>query len=228
MTATFTRRGLVRAGVAAGAAVLLAASGAAAVSAVPAGSSASATPSASASKSAPKSARASRSATATADASYNTDGATDSSADSPAAPVQSKTGWVALADDSTHELTIWHNGDVVKTMPISMGSAKHPTPNGTYYTMEKHRSMIMSSATYGVPVDSAEGYSTYVEYATRMSWDGIFIHAAPWSVAQQGVSNVSHGCINISTTNAKYVFDNFPTGTPIVVRGTSGGQYTGS
>ncbi|MGW0037187.1 L,D-transpeptidase [Gordonia sp. NPDC003376] len=149
----------------------------------------------------------------------------------PTGPVQPKvkttTGYIALADDATHTITWWKDGAVVKTMPISMGSNAHPTPNGVYHTKEKYRDMYMDSSTYGVPVDSAEGYRTYVEYATRMSWDGIFIHAAPWSLAQQGVSNVSHGCINVSTENGKWVYDNVPRGTPIVVRGTIGGQYTG-
>ena len=144
----------------------------------------------------------------------------------PAIPnVKTSTGWIALADDATHQITWWHNGDQVKTMPISMGSDKHPTPNGVYYTKESYRDMYMDSSTYGVPVDSAEGYRTYVEYATRMSWDGIFIHAAPWSVEQQGRSNVSHGCINVSTANGKWVFDTIPRDTPIVVRGTIGPDY---
>ena len=148
---------------------------------------------------------------------------------SPKIPnVSTKTGYIALADDATHTITWWKNGTEIKQMPISMGSADHPTPNGVYHTKEKYRDMYMDSSTYGVPVDSAEGYRTYVEYATRMSWDGIFIHAAPWSVAQQGNSNVSHGCINVSTANGKWVYDNVPEGTPIVVRGTVGGAYTGT
>ncbi|MFT4127677.1 MAG: L,D-transpeptidase [Gordonia sp. (in: high G+C Gram-positive bacteria)] len=146
----------------------------------------------------------------------------------PAMPnVETTTGYIALAQDSTHTITWWRNGRVVSRMPISMGSNEHPTPNGVYHTKEKNRDMIMDSSTYGVPVDSAEGYRTYVEYATRLSMDGIFIHAAPWSVAQQGVSNVSHGCINVSTPNGKWVYDNIPRGTPVVVRGTIGGRYTG-
>ncbi|WP_083710007.1 L,D-transpeptidase [Williamsia sterculiae] len=143
----------------------------------------------------------------------------------PAPPVATDTGWVVLADDATHQSTIWHNGKVVNTAPISMGSNAHPTPNGTYYTKEKYRSMYMDSSTYGVPSDSPNGYRTYVEYAIRMSWDGIFYHAAPWSVAQQGKTDVSHGCINVSTENGKFAYDNLPEGTPIVVRGTVGGQY---
>ncbi|GAB09620.1 hypothetical protein GOARA_043_00950 [Gordonia araii NBRC 100433] len=142
----------------------------------------------------------------------------------PAMPaVASRTGWVALADDSTHTIHWWRHGVWNRSMPISMGSNKHPTPNGTYYTKERRRSMWMDSSTYGVPVKSPEGYRTFVEYATRMDWNGIFIHGAPWSVAQQGRSNVSHGCININMGNAKWVFDTIPRGTPIVVRGTVGG-----
>ncbi|MFT4088869.1 MAG: L,D-transpeptidase, partial [Gordonia sp. (in: high G+C Gram-positive bacteria)] len=127
----------------------------------------------------------------------------------PAEPnVKTPTGWVALAVDQDHQIYWWKNGKFVKQMPISMGTDAHPTPNGVYHTKEKYRDMYMDSSTYGVPVDSPEGYRTYVEYATRMSWDGIFIHAAPWSVAQQGKSNASHGCINVSTENGKWVYDN--------------------
>lgn len=151
--------------------------------------------------------------------------------DQPAVPrmpnVATPTGWVALAQDGDHTIYWWKNGRFVKSMPISMGSNKHPTPNGVYHTKEKYRDMYMDSSTYGVPIDSPEGYRTYVEYATRMSWDGIFIHGAPWSVASQGNTNVSHGCINISNENAKWVYENIGSGTPIVVRGTVGGQYTG-
>ncbi|GAC69051.1 L,D-transpeptidase [Gordonia soli] len=147
----------------------------------------------------------------------------------PAGPqipnVKTSTGWIALADDHTHQITWWHNGKYARTMPISMGSDNHPTPNGVYHTKEKYRDMYMDSSTYGVPVDSPNGYRTYVEYATRMSWDGIFIHAAPWSVAQQGRSNASHGCINVNTENGKWVYDNIPRDTPIVVRNTIGPKY---
>ncbi|WP_026918896.1 L,D-transpeptidase family protein [Gordonia shandongensis] len=146
----------------------------------------------------------------------------------PAEPkVKSSTGWVALAVDGDHQIYWWKDHKFVKQMPISMGTDKHPTPNGVYHTKEKYRDMYMDSSTYGVPIDSPEGYRTYVEYATRMSWDGIFIHAAPWSVAQQGKENASHGCINLSTENGKWVYDNIGRDTPIVVRGTVGGQFAG-
>ncbi len=42
--------------------------------------------------------------------------------------------------------------------------------------------MIMDSSTYGVAADSPQGYRTPVDWATRMSYSGIFFHSAPWSL----------------------------------------------
>jgi L,D-transpeptidase catalytic domain len=44
-------------------------------------------------------------------------------------------------------------------------------------------------------------------------------------VADPGPRDVSHGCINISPTNAKWFFDNFGPGDPIIVK-NSVGTYT--
>nr|WP_233608244.1 L,D-transpeptidase [Nocardia stercoris] len=133
---------------------------------------------------------------------------------------------IATADDATHMITVTRNGEVIKTMPTSMGKPGHETPNGTYYVGEKNRKMIMDSSTYGVPVDDPQGYKLEVEYATRLSWNGIFVHAAPWSLAQQGVSDASHGCLNVSTEDAQWFMENSQKGDPVVVV-NSIGTFTG-
>lgn len=43
------------------------------------------------------------------------------------------------------------------------------------------------------------------------------MHAAPWSVNSQGFENVSHGCINLSTENARWFYDNAKIGDPVIV-----------
>ena len=134
---------------------------------------------------------------------------------------------ISRVDDSTKTITVERNGEVVKTMPTSMGKAATPTPNGTYVIGEKHASMIMDSSTYGVAVDSAEGYRTPVQYATRMSYSGIFIHAAPWSVWAQGSQNTSHGCLNVTTADAKWFYDNAKRGDIFEVTGTVGDTLPG-
>lgn len=135
-----------------------------------------------------------------------------------ATPVPSNTGWAAIADDSAHTMTLWHGDQLMRTIAISMGRAKYPTPYGTYHTMEKYRRLTMNSATIGIPVDSPDGYITPTQYAIRLTTGGIFIHGAPWSIAQQGNTNVSHGCINVSLDNARFMYENLPTGTPVLIR----------
>lgn len=134
---------------------------------------------------------------------------------------------IATADDATHQLTITRNGTVEKTFPMSMGmtAGNHQTPNGTYYVQDKKASVVMDSSTYGVPVNSTYGYKVTVEDAVRFDNVGDYVHSAPWSVDDQGKRDVSHGCINISPSNAKWFFDNFGPGDPIVVKNSGGGNY---
>jgi lipoprotein-anchoring transpeptidase ErfK/SrfK len=134
---------------------------------------------------------------------------------------------VATADDATHQLTVTRNGSVVQTFPMSMGMAAggHQTANGTYYVQEKMASVVMDSSTYGVPSTSANGYRVTVTDAVRFDNSGNFVHSAPWSVDDQGKRDVSHGCINLSPTNAKWFFNNFGPGDPIIVK-NSAGTYT--
>ncbi len=125
----------------------------------------------------------------------------------------------AVGDASKYTLTIKIGDDAVKTFPASYGKPTHKTPNGTFSVLERNREMVMDSSTYGVPIDSKEGYRLDVEYATRLTWSGIFVHAAPWSLQHQGNRNVSHGCINLSTENAKWFFENFKLGDQVTIVG---------
>ena len=131
---------------------------------------------------------------------------------------------IATVDDKTHQMTVTRNGVVEKTIPVSMGmpDGKHETKNGTYYVLEKFPEMMMDSSTYGVPVNSAMGYKLKVQWAVRIDNSGAFVHSAPWSVGDQGKRNVSHGCINLSPENAKWFYDNFGSGDPIVIKNSVG------
>jgi lipoprotein-anchoring transpeptidase ErfK/SrfK len=133
---------------------------------------------------------------------------------------------VATIDDKTHQMEVVRNGKLEKTIPVSMGMAAggHTTPSGTYYVLEKFPDIVMDSSTYGVPVNSSQGYKVHVQLAVRIDNSGNFVHSAPWSVGDQGKRNVSHGCINISPDNAKWFYDNFGSGDPVVIK-NSGGLY---
>ncbi|MFZ4372034.1 MAG: L,D-transpeptidase [Mycobacterium sp.] len=135
---------------------------------------------------------------------------------------------IATADDDTKMLTIQRNGDVVKTIPISMGKDSTPTNNGIYTIGDRYQHLIMDSSTYGVPSDSPRGYRLEVDWATQMSYSGIYVHSAPWSVGAQGYDNTSHGCLNVSPDNAKWFFNNTKRGDIVEVEGTVGSVLSGT
>ncbi|OMC05829.1 hypothetical protein A5733_19390 [Mycobacterium sp. NS-7484] len=135
---------------------------------------------------------------------------------------------IASADDNTKTLTVRRNGQVVKSMPISMGKNSSPTNNGIYIVGDRFDHMVMDSSTYGVPVNSPNGYRTEVDFATQMSYSGIYVHGAPWSVGSQGYSNVSHGCLNVSTANARWFYENTKRGDIVEVVNTVGPVLPGT
>ncbi|HJT93838.1 MAG TPA: Ig-like domain-containing protein [Mycobacterium sp.] len=135
---------------------------------------------------------------------------------------------ITRVDDNTKTLTVTRNGEVIKTMPVSMGKSSTPTNNGTYIVGDRLSHMVMDSSTYGVPTNSPNGYRTEVDWATQISYSGIYVHAAPWSVGSQGYSNVSHGCINVSTSNGQWFYDNSKRGDVVEIVNTVGSTLPGT
>jgi lipoprotein-anchoring transpeptidase ErfK/SrfK len=116
-------------------------------------------------------------------------------------------------------MTVRRNGRVLRVMKASMGRPEFATRNGTFVVLEKHRRRIMDSATVNLP-PGTPAYRTAVEHAVRITNSGTFTHGAPWSVRDQGVRNVSHGCINLSPENAKWFYENAKRGDVVHVVGT--------
>jgi lipoprotein-anchoring transpeptidase ErfK/SrfK len=135
---------------------------------------------------------------------------------------------IATADDNTKMVTVRVNGNLVKTMPTSMGKESTPTASGTYILGVRFAHMIMDSSTYGVPANSPNGYRTEVDFATQMSYSGVFVHSAPWSVGAQGHTNTSHGCLNVSPSNAQWFFENTKRGDIVDVVNTLGPPLSGT
>lgn len=135
---------------------------------------------------------------------------------------------IATADDTTKMVTVRVNGEVVKTMPTSMGKDSTPTANGFYIIGGRFKHIIMDSSTYGVPVNSPNGYRTDVDWATQMSYSGVFVHSAPWSVGAQGHTNTSHGCLNVSPSNAEWFYDHVKRGDIVEVVNTVGPTLSGT
>lgn len=127
---------------------------------------------------------------------------------------------VMEVDNATKQMTVTEDGVLLKTMPVSLGKPSNPSDSGNFIVMVKNEWEWFDSSTYGVPVDSPDGYRTKVEYPQRITWSGQYIHAAPWSVKDQGKRNVSHGCVNVSLDLAKWLYGVTHIGDPVIVKGT--------
>jgi lipoprotein-anchoring transpeptidase ErfK/SrfK len=127
---------------------------------------------------------------------------------------------VSKVDVQAHEMDVFINGDLARTMPVSAGKPGFITRSGTKVIIEKVRDKVMDAATLGISEDDPEYYRLDVEYAMRVTYSGEFLHAAPWSAGSQGLDNVSHGCVGMSTEDAAWLFGITKRGDVVEVTGS--------
>ncbi|MGW0605630.1 Ig-like domain-containing protein [Streptomyces sp. NPDC002640] len=129
---------------------------------------------------------------------------------------------VALTDAGSHRMTVYKNGEEIKSFPVTTGKPGFDTRNGVKVVLAKERFVRMRGTSIGIAEGSAESYDLPVHFATRVTWSGEYVHAAPWSVGSQGVANVSHGCTGMSTENAEWFFENVREGDVVEVVNSAG------
>ena len=114
---------------------------------------------------------------------------------------------IATVDVAKKLMDVVQDGKLLRTVKVSTGRDKYPTKGGVHLVLEKTKLKVMDSATVGIPRDAPEGYYEKVPNSVRISYSGEFVHSAGWSVEDQGVRNVSHGCVNVSPEDAAWFFD---------------------
>lgn len=122
---------------------------------------------------------------------------------------------IVKADAKKHNIVVYRDGHKVHTYPASYGmdSVKdRNTRSGIHVVTEKYETKQMKSERWG--------YNLKEHWAVRINNNGEFIHANPATTSSQGSRNVSHGCINLSTTNARAYYQTAIYGDPVVVTGT--------
>lgn len=135
---------------------------------------------------------------------------------------------VIKVNADTHEAKVILDGKKARTIPVTTGKPGFETRSGTKIILTKEPTRIMDAATGGTDPNDPEYYRLEVQYAMRLTYSGEFLHAAPWSVGSQGLANVSHGCIGMSTANAQWLFGIAKIGDPVEVTGTDNPQNLGN
>ena len=124
---------------------------------------------------------------------------------------------IAVASTRTHRTQIYIGGKLKYNWPISTGRDTLPTPDGSYLTVDKNNPVRMIGGTKG----TAGYYNELVNWAVRFTFSGDYYHSAPWSVVDQGTTNVSHGCVNLAPPDAVIYYKLAVPGDPITVTGSS-------
>jgi lipoprotein-anchoring transpeptidase ErfK/SrfK len=112
---------------------------------------------------------------------------------------------VALVDARAETFTVRVNGKVTGVWPTSLGRPQFATRSGTYIVLDTTPKIEMTSCSARIQcVKGAPNYyDLWVSWDVRLTNSGTFVHAAPWSVGNQGRANVSHGCVNLSTAHGE-------------------------
>ena len=138
---------------------------------------------------------------------------------------------IAVVNDRTHMMRVYVDGKYVRTIPVSLGRNQTVvgaggkrismrTQSGIHVVAEKYRVKRMTSASFGLPSNYSLGYDSVIPLAVRISNSGEFVHSAPWSVADQGRRNVSHGCVNLPPDAARWFYRTFSYGDVVDIRNT--------
>ncbi|MET7290034.1 Ig-like domain-containing protein [Streptomyces sp. NPDC005573] len=107
---------------------------------------------------------------------------------------------VSYVDAQTKQMKITHNGQVIKTIPISAGSPEHKTYAGIMVMSQKFQQTRMNGATVGFTDDDGKGEYDIkdVPHAIRLTNSGTFLHGNYWGADSVfGSVNTSHGCVGL-------------------------------
>lgn len=144
---------------------------------------------------------------------------------------------VSIADDTTHQVTVYFGDRMVKRMPTSMGKHEGEWVHGTYisfwtmdgtYTVIGHENpAIMSSASYGLAANEPGGYPPEkIYWSTKISVDGIYLHELDGTVPYQGHEDKSHGCLNLNHDNAEWFYEHSRVGDVVQIEHNGGPKIT--
>ncbi|HZF92535.1 L,D-transpeptidase [Streptomyces sp.] len=124
---------------------------------------------------------------------------------------------IVKVDLDNHRLTLVRDGKTVRRIPVSGGTpgGDKRSWRGTAVLMAKEGTINMNSETVGL----GDAYDKMVDYSMRLTWSGMYAHAAPWNARWFGNANRSSGCIGMSDADAAWFYGQVRPGDPFEITG---------
>nr|WP_055532741.1 Ig-like domain-containing protein [Streptomyces alboniger] len=127
---------------------------------------------------------------------------------------------VVKVDLDSKTTTLTRDGKTVRSLPMSAGTpgGEKASWGGTSVLMSKEGTINMRSETVGLT--GSNSYDKMVDYSMRLTWSGMYAHAAPWNASYFGNTNHSSGCVGMSTGDAGWLYREAQIGDPFEVTGS--------
>ncbi|MBW1598522.1 Ig-like domain-containing protein [Streptomyces sp. JJ38] len=127
------------------------------------------------------------------------------------------TAQIVTVDLDRKQLTLVRDGQEVRTIPVSGGTpgGDKRSWRGTAVLMAKEGTIRMNSETVGL----GDAYDKMVDYSMRLTWSGMYAHAAPWNNRWMGKANKSSGCIGMRDADAAWFYAQVRPGDPFEIKG---------
>ncbi|MFI1224309.1 MULTISPECIES: Ig-like domain-containing protein [unclassified Streptomyces] len=124
---------------------------------------------------------------------------------------------VVEVDLDRHRLALRREGKQVLDVPMSAGTpgGDKASWRGTAVLMSKEGTINMRSETVGL----GDAYDKMVDYSMRLTWSGMYAHAAPWNAGYFGQANRSSGCVGMSDADAAALYGQVRVGDPFEMSG---------
>ncbi|MEU3437489.1 Ig-like domain-containing protein [Streptomyces sp. NPDC006863] len=124
---------------------------------------------------------------------------------------------IVEVDLDRHRLALVRNGETVRRIPVSGGTpgGDKRSWRGIAVLMAKEGTINMNSETVGL----ADAYDKMVDHSMRLTWSGMYAHAAPWNARHFGRANRSSGCIGMSDADAAWFYGQVRPGDPFEITG---------
>jgi LysM repeat protein len=112
--------------------------------------------------------------------------------------------WIDV-DLSSQTVRAYQGNTAIRAMVVSTGIARYPTPPGRFKIYAKYPSVHMSGPGYSLPG---------VPH-TMFFYRGYALHGTYWH--SNFGTPMSHGCINLTRSDAAWLYSWAPVGTPVVI-----------
>lgn len=128
---------------------------------------------------------------------------------------------IARVDGAKVNMRVFIDGRKVETFPVSLGKDGWETRNGVkVISTQKEPVKIYRSESLGLGPE--EQYALEADWNTRLTPTGEFIHTATWAYSRIGRYNGSHGCTNMRSEDAEWIFNETIPGDVILYENTGG------